>query len=166
MQTKIIEEYNFGNQFVIYTGHSGTQNWGHENYFNISSVPSLNNSNRTPIMLPMTCLEGWYHFSGTTSGLSEAQIKRVGGGAVASYGPTGLQVQTGHNFLIEGFYTAVFTNNAQTIGEAIMAAKVNLDSAGSAYQDLHDTFMLQGDPAMQFNIPENVTQNFLPIGLK
>jgi hypothetical protein len=115
-------------------------------------------------MLPMTCLEGWYHFNGTSSGLSEALIKRVGGGAVASYAPTGFQVQHGHNYLIEGFYEAVFDNNAQTLGEAVMQAKINLGD-DSGFDDLHDTFMLLGDPAMQFNIPD-ISQTFLPVSLK
>ncbi len=166
IDSRIIAEYNLGNQFVIYTGHSGTQNWAGENIFSTSSVPGLNNGERTPILLPMTCLEGWYHFSGSASGLSEAQLKRVGGGAVASYAPTGFQVQTGHDFLIEGFYTAIFDNNAQTLGESVMQAKLNLVSAPSVYEDLHDTYMLLGDPAMQFNMPESVTQNFLPVSLK
>jgi hypothetical protein len=166
MQSRLKKKYNFGNQFVSYTGHSSTQYWGDENYFNVSTVPGLTNGNRTPIMLPMTCLEGWYHFSGTTAGLSETLLKRVGGGSVASYAPTGLQVQTGHNYLIEGFYTGIFDNDAQTIGEAIMQAKVSLDSAPGIYQDLHDTFMLLGDPAMRFNMPESVTQNFLSVNLK
>lgn len=165
MQTRILTQYNLGNQFIIYTGHSATQSWGHENFFNTSSVTNLNNGQRTPIMLPMTCLEGWYHFSGATNGLSESQLKRVGGGAVASYGPTGFQVQTGHGYLLEGFYTAVYDNNVQTLGEAVMNAKIDLDSAPILYHDLHDTFMLLGDPGMQFNIT-NVYQTFLPASLK
>lgn len=166
MQTRLLKKFNFGNQFISYTGHSSTQYWGDENYFNISSVPSLTNGNRTPIMLPMTCLEGWYHFNGTTTGLSEALLKRNGGGAVASYGPTGLQVQAGHNYMLDAFYDAIFVNDVQTIGQAIMEAKLNLDSGPETYQDLQDTYMLQGDPAMKFNIPESVTQNFLPVTIK
>jgi hypothetical protein len=165
MQSRLIMQYNQGNQFVVYAGHGGTTRWGHENFLNISSVPNLNNGSRTPIMLPMTCLEGWYHFNGTTDGLSEAQIKRVGGGAVASYSPTGFQVQTGHDYLLEGFYEAVYDNNVLTLGEAVLNAKTNLESGSSFFHDLHDTFMLLGDPAMRFNNP-SVTQTFLPGMLK
>ncbi len=165
MQQRLIAQYNLGNQFVIYTGHSATQNWGGENYFNLTSVSNLNNGSRTPIMLPMTCLEGWYHFSGPTNGLSEAQIKRTGGGAVASYSPTGFQVQHGHDLLITGFYEGIFDKNGQTLGEAVLQAKINLDSGSAAYQDLHDTFMTLGDPAMQFNIP-SISQTFLPVSLR
>jgi hypothetical protein len=164
MQNRLKSQLNLGNQFVVYVGHSGTTNWASEVFMNTTTVSTLTNGNRTPIMLPLTCLEGWYHFAGPTNGLSEAQLKHTGGGAVASYAPTGFQVQTGHDFLFEGFYTAVFTNNVQTLGEAVMQAKINLDTAPTVYLDLHDTFMLLGDPAMRFNMPETVYQNFLPIG--
>jgi hypothetical protein len=116
-------------------------------------------------MFPLTCLEGWYHFSGSTNGLSEAQLKRVGGGAVAGYSPTGFQVQTGHHYLIEGFYTAIYDNNVQTLGEAVLQAKIDLDSGPPVFEDLHDTYMLLGDPGMQFNIPD-ITQTFQPTTLK
>jgi hypothetical protein len=116
-------------------------------------------------MLPMSCLEGWYHFSGSSSGLSEAQLKRTGGGSVASYSPTGFQVQTGHDFLLTGFYEAIYDNNVQTLGQAVMAAKTNLESGPAVYHDLHDTFMTLGDPAMQFNIP-SISQTFLPVSLR
>ncbi|MFZ0547708.1 MAG: C25 family cysteine peptidase, partial [Candidatus Promineifilaceae bacterium] len=165
MHDRLLSQFDTGNQIVSYTGHSGTQNWGHEYYFDTTSVADLNNGSRTPIMLPMTCLEGWYDFIGTTTGLSETLVKRVGGGAVASYAPTGFQVQHGHNYLIEGFYTGIFTNNVQTLGEAVYQAKVSLESGPIAYDDLHDTYMLLGDPSMRLNIPR-ATLNFLPVTLK
>lgn len=165
MQDWLEAQFNTGNQIIAYTGHSGTQVWGAESYLHVSDVSALNNGNRTPIMLPMTCLEGWYHLNGTTNGLSEALVKKVGGGAVASYAPTGFQVQHGHNFLIEGFYDGIFVNNVQTLGEAVYQAKVELESGPSAYEDLHDTYMLLGDPGMQLNIP-SITKNLLPVAAK
>ena len=165
MRDRLKAQFNTGNQIIAYTGHSATQVWGSDSYLHVSTVPDLNNGDRTPIMLPMTCLEGWYHFNGTTNGLSEALVKKVGGGAVASYAPTGFQVQHGHNYLIEGFYEGIFVNNVQTLGEAVYQAKVNLESGPSAYEDLHDTYMLLGDPAMQLNIP-SITKNLLPVTAK
>jgi hypothetical protein len=51
------------------------------------------------------------------------------------------------------------------LGEAVYQAKVNLESGPSAYEDLHDTYMLLGDPAMQLNIP-SITKNLLPVTAK
>lgn len=102
-------------------------------------------------MLPMTCLEGLYHFpADEDAGLSESLLRLTTGGAVASFAPTGLQVQTAHNLLLDGFYMGLYEQGATTLGQAVMEAKVNLKlNGGSQYQDLQDTFMLLGDPAMQ-----------------
>jgi hypothetical protein len=164
MQTRIVQQFNAGNQFVVYTGHSSLFQWGHENFFDVQLASSLSNGDRTPIMLPMTCLVGMYHRpQGDT--LSEAILKLDSGGSVASYTPTGFQVQHGHNYLLEGFYSGVFTDGDRILGHAVYKAKLNLDSA-FAFQDLHDTFMLLGDPAMRMDMPESLEQGYLPITSK
>lgn len=156
-KNEIINAFRSGAQHVIYTGHSGITNWGHESYFQVPDVPLLDNAGKLPIMLPMTCLEGQTHrfdLGDTSSnGLSEALVKKSGGGAIAGYAPTGLQVQTGHDFLIEGYYDALFTDRVATLGSAIYQSKLNLAAEGPPNtQDLHDTFMLIGDPSLQLNL--------------
>ena len=79
----------------------------------------------------------------------------------------GLQVQTGHNYLIAGFYEGIFTHGDAVIGEAVMHAKMKLSGSGNAsVQDLHDTFMLLGDPAMHLRIWQATDSLFLPVILK
>ena len=98
----------------------------------------------------MTCLSGLYHWTNLTS-LEEAMLKKASGGSVAAYAPTGLQVHTGHDYLLYGFYDEMFAG-AGTLGEAIMGAKLNLNGSTGSYQDLQDTYMLLGDPAMSLNV--------------
>ncbi|MGB3713795.1 MAG: C25 family cysteine peptidase [Candidatus Promineifilaceae bacterium] len=165
MQTGIVQKYNAGNQFVVYTGHSGTREWGHESFFNLQLANGIANGGNTPIMLPMTCLVGIYHFP-QGDNLSETLLKLNNGGSVASFAPTGLQVQNGHDYLLKGFYSGIFTDDVRTVGQAVFVAKLNLDSGPSGYQDLHDTFMLLGDPAMRIDMPDGVEQSFLPVTTK
>jgi hypothetical protein len=165
MRNQLALMYNHGNQFVTYTGHAGTQTWGHENFLDINTVSGLTNGERTPVMLPMTCLEGIYHFP-SGDNLSEKLLKSTTGGALASYAPTGLQVQHGHDLLLKGFYDGLFVNNYRILGQAVMQAKINLDGGPSFYQDLHYTFMTLGDPALKLNFPDTVWQNFLPASFK
>ncbi|MCI0396968.1 MAG: C25 family cysteine peptidase [Chloroflexi bacterium] len=164
MQERLVAHFNLGQNFVIYTGHSGTQVWGGETFFDTNLALNLNNGDRTPIMLPMTCLEGWYHTPGTSKGLSETLMKLNGAGAVASFAPTGFQVQTGHDYLLEGFYTTVFVNGDHVLGHATYGGKLNLfnNAPPGIYDDLQDTFILLGDPAMKLHIPEQVLETFLP----
>ena len=161
MQTRIVQMLNPGNQFVIYTGHSGTKVWGHEDIFNVDLVAGVNNGDKTPIMLPMTCLVGIYHYPDNY--LSETLLKSSIGGSVASYTPTGLQVQKGHDYLLEGFYTGVFSDGDRILGQAVYKAKLNLDSGPDYFQNLHDTYMLLGDPAMRIDMPDTVEMSFLPV---
>jgi hypothetical protein len=165
MQTGIVQKYNAGSQFVVYTGHSGTREWGHESFFNLQLANGVANGGNTPIMLPMTCLVGIYHFP-QGDNLSETLLKLNNGGSVASYAPTGLQVQNGHDYLLQGFYSGIFTDEVRIIGQAVFKAKLNLDSGPSSFQDLHDTFMLLGDPAMRIDMPESLEQSFLPVTTK
>jgi hypothetical protein len=162
METRIVQNINLGSQFVTYMGHAGTVTWGHEQFFKLSSVAQLSNGNRLPVMLPMTCLEGYYQ-DPTFDSLSEAIVKKSSGGAIASYAPTGLQVQAGHDFLLEGFYQGLYVHEQRTVGAAVMQAKLYLHNNGPAYyQDLQDTFILLGDPALRLIITPHSEQVFLP----
>lgn len=170
MQTRMIGMFSAGQHFVTYIGHSGTLQWGKtsESFITAASIPSLQNGERTSIMLPMTCLEGLYHFpEAQFQSVSERLLRSPVGGAVASYAPTGLQVQTAHDFLLSGFYDGLFEGGAQTLGSAVMDAKINLDQNGSTfYQDLQDTFMLLGDPAMKIKLWHGIEQLHLPVMMK
>jgi hypothetical protein len=161
MEADLLQALADGQQFVIYTGHSGSTFWSKDGpsglgFFSTTVVENnLQNGDRTPIMLPMTCLEGSYHRPQFNS-LSEALLKKPAtgpnaGGAVASFAPTGLQVQQGHDFLLQGFYDGAFVANSPLLGEAVYAAKVMLNGT-AAFQDLHYTFMLLGDPAMNMRV--------------
>ena len=167
MEADILQALTDGQQFVIYTGHSGSTFWSKDGpsgygFFSTSVVENnLQNGNRTPIMLPMTCLEGSYHRPQFNS-LSEALLKKSTGGAVASFAPTGLQVQQGHDFLLRGFYDGAFVQDLPLLGEAVFAAKVRLNGT-SAFQDLHDTFMLLGDPAMNMRVFQGSEFLFAPV---
>ncbi|MCL4869482.1 MAG: hypothetical protein KJ063_10970 [Anaerolineae bacterium] len=167
VQIRFSDMLNRGQNFVIYTGHSGVDFWGGgPTLITASNIHALTNGNRTPIMLPMTCLEGRTH-DPDRDGFSETMLKHSGGGAVASYAPTGLQVQTGHKFLLSGFYHGVFNLNNERIGQGVMNAKISLYNSGNQnLQDLHDTFMLLGDPAMKLRIWRYSSSVSLPVVLR
>lgn len=163
MGNRFVGDYNQGNAFVVYFGHAGPTLWAAEQFVTLDVVNALNNGGRTPIMLPMTCLEGQSHLS--FNGLSETLLKRSNG-AVASFAPTGLQVHTGHDYLLDGFYAGVFEDGLPELGAAVFSGKLLLKTSTPAYQDLHDTYTLLGDPAMRFNIWQAHTRLSLPVMLK
>lgn len=162
MTERILNQFNQGKQFIVYMGHSGTQVWGHENFFSVSNISQLNNGNRTPIMLPMTCLEGYFQNPASDS-LSEALLK-ASNGAVASFAPTGFQVQQGHDYLLQGFYQSVYTLDQRILGQAVFQAKLHLhENAPDSFQNLVDTYVLLGDPALRYKVWEYESQLMLPV---
>jgi len=58
----------------------------------------------------MTCFTGFFHHPEYPT-LDESLLRLAGGGAVATWSPSGLGVDAGHDYLLEGFYRAVFTDD-------------------------------------------------------
>lgn len=136
-----------GALFVNYIGHASLNRWGDESFLLNANLATLNNLDRLPIILSMTCLDG-YWFYPNNAGLMETMLRAANGGSVASFSPTGLGVSTGHDQLERGLLTAVFQQGFARLGQAALAGKVALFTAGQSY-DLIDTYMIFGDPALR-----------------
>ncbi len=138
-----------GTLFLNYIGHASISRWADEQVFVNDDVATLTNRQRLPVVLSMTCLDGFWLFpNGYWPSLQEEMLRAANGGSVAAFSPTGLGVATGHDYLNRGFYDAVFQDYA-TLGAASMAAKLTLFAAGHSY-DLIETFTVFGDPALRF----------------
>jgi Peptidase family C25 len=121
-------------------------------------VATLDNLDRLPVILSMTCLDGYWLYPGTT-GLMETMLRAANGGSVASFSPTGLGLGTGHDQLERGLLNAVFRQRVSRLGAAALAGKVALYSSRQSY-DLIDTFTVFGDPALRLPIGQEV---YLPL---
>ena len=150
VRTAVVDQINAGKLFVQYVGHASYTAWAQENLFSNTTVASLTNGAKTPIFLPMTCYEGFFHrphtLESNQEAVAEVVTRAVGRGAIASWSPTGLGISSGHDYLISGFYDAVFKDRTDSIGEATTAGKLSLWQSG-ANLDLLDTYTLFGDPA-------------------
>ncbi|MEZ4712137.1 MAG: C25 family cysteine peptidase [Caldilineaceae bacterium] len=142
---------NQGALFVSYVGHAQTRNWAIEKLMDPALAQSLTNRDKLSIFLGMACFEGFFHEPPTGSrSLSESYLLNPNGGAVASWSPTGFGVATGHDYLEQGLFLAVFQNGVKQLGAAMTAGKEHLyyDAPAHKYDDLIDTFNLLGDPAL------------------
>ncbi len=149
---------NDGTLIVNYIGHAATTQWAGEGLFRAADVATLTNVGKYPVVLALTCWEGYYiNPHALTSGqeaVGEVVTRAGGKGAVASWSPTGLGVATGHDFLDKGFFRAVFgdPDGVISLGAATAAGKLNLWAAGYSL-DLLDTYLLFGDPATKMRLP-------------
>jgi len=155
--------FNDGSGFIVYFGHSSTDQWAHERLFHLDDVPGLTNSERLPVVLQMTCFTGAFQTPGPPT-LDEVLLLSPNGGAVGVWGSTGLGVATGHEYLAQGFLQPAEV--PATLGERTLQGRLRL-AAQPSHDDLIDTFTLLGDPAMQIRTgPELVQSIYLPITYK
>jgi hypothetical protein len=151
---RLIETLNVtGTLLLSYIGHASIGRWAQEQLLVNSNIPALANNDRLPIVLSMTCLDGyWFYPLQNQSGLAEDLVRAPQGGAIATFSPTGLGVANGHDTLEHGFYTAVFRNHVRRLGPATLAAKQALYATGN-HSDLINTFVIIGDPALRLSLP-------------
>lgn len=152
-RTAVRSGISTGRFLVNYIGHAANSQWADEALIKNGDLPLLSNTGRYPVVLAMTCWEGYYinpqAQGGNFDALAEVLTKAQGKGAVASWSPTGVGVATGHDYLNRGFFNATFKSMVATIGQATIAGKLALWASGT-YLDLIDTYLLFGDPATNF----------------
>ncbi|HEY6040876.1 MAG TPA: C25 family cysteine peptidase, partial [Anaerolineae bacterium] len=154
-----------GALFVQWVGHGSWVYWAHEKVYGTypgNYLATLNNGPRLPIMLPWTCYIGNFIYPyPNNEAVAESELRLVNAGSIASFSPTGADIDTGHHYLNIGFFDYTFNNPAPVLGLATQAAKLNLYThSGGSYLGLVDTYLLFGDPALRIAIPR---PNWLPV---
>jgi uncharacterized repeat protein (TIGR01451 family) len=152
----ITRAINEGRLLVNYVGHASPSFWAWEKLLEKSDLGSLTETPGPPLMVPLTCLEGYYiHPSAPErdrSSFAESIVRVAGGGAIASWSPTGLGVSTGHDLLEKGLFQAIFFDGVHQVGPATTRAKLHLYANSGGYRELLDTYLLFGDPALHLNV--------------
>lgn len=162
---RLLSEWNTGALIIQFAGHSSWQQWAHERFFHLDDLPNLHNDRRWPVVLGMTCFTGAFHRPEPT--LDEELMLHPAGGAIATWGSTGLGISRGHDWLSQGFFESVFVRQAATVGEATLEGKIRLLEIGQ-HLDLLDTFVLLGDPATRIDrtIVPWASRVYLPLVLR
>jgi len=158
-----IEAMTAGAGLVSYNGHSNHWQWAttdlrlpEPRILNISDVNLVQNHDKYFINLSMTCYTSQFQKpaqSGTT--LDERLMVRSNGGAVATWGSSGLSVAHGHDALQRGFHSALWNGDPMStrIGDLLEAGYDELfETGGSCCQDARHTFLLMGDPLMRVRV--------------
>jgi hypothetical protein len=157
----ILSSWNTGSALAIYTGHASIHQWGVESFLHLEDVSSLHNGFRLPMVLEMTCFTSSFHIPGFAT-LDEALLRHPGGGAIGTWGATGLGIATGHATLAEIFLERAITEAAD-FGSAALAGKLEMAIQNPDHLDLVDTFTLLGDPATQLNLTVGDDLFYLPL---
>jgi hypothetical protein len=128
-----------GGLFVNYIGHGSTDLWA-DGLLDAQLAASLANGVKTPFVVSLTCLNGFF-IDPYTASLAEA-LMVANGGAVGVWASSSLTSPDPQAALDKAFISAVF-GSAPTVGDAVLAAKAAVTNS-----DVRKTWILFGDPAM------------------
>jgi hypothetical protein len=132
----------FGDAFLInYLGHGSVESWGNGNLLGRSDALALNNSPSLPIVLAITCLNGYFQDVYTES-LAEALLRAPNGGAVAVWASSALTSPESQIPVEAVLLRTLYTT--PRLGDAVVAAQKSAFTP-----DMRRTFLLFGDPAMR-----------------
>jgi len=131
---------SFESLVLTYIGHGSVGLWNAGSFHN-GSAAALQNGAKRPIVVGMTCLNGYFHDVFTTS-LAEDLLLAPHGGAVAVWTSSTLTFPDVQMPMAAGFFRHLFAG--ATLGEAAMRSKT-----ATPDPDVRRSWILLGDPSMK-----------------
>ncbi len=136
-----------GAWLVAYFGHGSLNQWGKDRIFTTQDVPGLQNKERLPIVVNMTCLTGLFTHPKVES-LAETLLFAPDGGAAAVLAPTSLTLASDQSTLSAPFAQAFLANPSRPLGDIFLEAQRQVPTENEGSLDVLETFLLFGDPAL------------------
>jgi len=171
VRADLLAALNDGRLVVNYAGHGVIRAWGtgYDKLLRASDVAGLSNGDRLPLVLPMTCDEGYYAIPSSSSrdnsSVGESLVRAPNGGAIASWSPMGWGYAIDHDYLDRGIFEALFEEDIVELGPAATYAKHHLAGSLGINHYLLDTYLLFGDPATRLKVlPADLTIEKTTVG--
>ncbi|MFB3896715.1 MAG: C25 family cysteine peptidase [bacterium] len=159
----VIQWISQGHLLVHYAGHASVFNWdigrpGNEGlpeavgykdqgFFGVRHVPRLQNRNRYPIVISMTCYSNQFD-SLWSDGIGESLVKADHAGAIATIGGTYRVTEICFEEFDSVFIPKLLSSGFKRIGDSFIQAKQELNNP-----EVNDLYILLGDPALLISIP-------------
>ncbi len=144
-----------GALLVNYMGHGGMDRLAQEGLLTVGDVGALNNAERLPVVMTLTCVAGRFDVPGYEC-VGEALVLQPAGGAVAFLGPSGLLLNGQSKALGEGFLQASLRPGERVLGDVAAEAFRNATGTGSS-AGLLELYNLLGDPALKLRVADAAT---------
>jgi hypothetical protein len=136
-----------GLSLMSYVGHGSTALWASENVWNSWDAPNLLAQSQQPVLLTLTCLNGYFVATNFES-LSESLLKVEGRGAIAAFSPSGLSVDGPAHQYHRALVQELVSGRHERLGDAVLAAQGIYAETG-LMPELLSIYHLLGDPAMK-----------------
>ena len=149
LRQELLSGINQGCQLVVYVGHAVFDQWAREKLLTLPDISSLKNGGKMPLVISLSCLDGWFYNADMPRCLGEEWLFNANGGAALYWAPTAMGYPIAHRVLLAEFLRAALSGQYQTIGETVRAAKANLLQHLPTRQarELAIMYVLFGDPA-------------------
>jgi Peptidase family C25 len=141
-QRELLERLNDGPALVNYIGHGSVEVW-RGGLLTSADARALTNGLQLPVVVSMTCLNGFFHDLHTES-LAAALLNAKTGGAAAVWASSGMTSPSEQMVMNQTLVQLIFHEDKLTLGEATLGAKAAVQN-----QDIRRTWMLFGDPTMR-----------------
>ncbi len=138
------EHLESGQGLVTFLGHGALDRWSAEGILSPSSLGTIRNEDRLPVVISLTCLNGFFHHAKTLR-LAEAMLLAPNG-AIAMWASSGLTRSVDQLEMYRAFTTSWQHDLTLTIGESILRAKQAVRD-----RDTRRTWQLFGDPTTPLN---------------
>ncbi len=154
----IIEALGEGAVLAQYAGHGGNTVWAHEIIFDNASVDQVEETNKIPFMLVLSCYNGYFDKPGEPS-MAEKLLRKEKGGIIGMLSATRLTYASGNDPLNRIIFDMLFKRNVRQLGPLSFDSKVELlMTEGTGQIDVMMEYTLFGDPALQIAIANGEIQ--------
>lgn len=143
---EVLAAIDDGVALTFYLGHSGSQEWTELGLFDATAAAAL--ANATPTVVVQFGCWNTYYVAPDADTMAHTLLLNSDGGAAAVLGSSTLTA-SGNNIQLAGFLATSLAAGDLTIGEAVLAAKHDLDrTAGGDTTDVQLGWTILGDPAI------------------
>ena len=154
----IIKALGEGAVLAQYAGHGGNTVWAHEIIFDNVSVDQVEETDKIPFMLVLSCYNGYFDKPGEPS-MAEKLLRKERGGIIGMLSATRLTYGSGNDALNRIIFDMVFKRNVRQLGPLSFDSKVELlMTEGTGQIDVMMEYTLFGDPALQIAIANGEIQ--------
>lgn len=151
---ELLDYFNQGCAVVNFHGHGGGAIWSDNGLLRLEDVERMDNRNRYPLVLSMTCYTGAFDDLANKN-LSEVMLFAEDRGTIFFFGTSGSGWVDNDALLQEEIMNGLYQNPAGTIGEVIDAGKIRYYSryrSDIAFSEINQ-YSLLGDPASRLKLP-------------
>jgi hypothetical protein len=148
-KSTLMSAFDAGPALVSYVGHGSQVLWGNswENIFRAPDVSLLQPQPAQPLVLTMTCSNG-YFTSPWTNAIAERLTLTPDRGAIAAFSPSGLSLDSAAHLYHRALATELENGNHLRIGDLVLAAQTHYLQTG-AFPELLSIYHLFGDPGLR-----------------